>query len=94
LPLAVLACRPSVEVKTIGKPRKALESDCHVKGFITIAPTYPVEPVASAHVMCHGTTSTECRERLKREACLHGGDTIYEIVERGDGFDAMIGAKK
>jgi hypothetical protein len=88
------ACAPAVDAKVIGTARPPLPEDCPVKGFITIAPTYPVEPIASARVACRGTFGADCRDKLKREACKLGGDTIYDVHESADGFTATIGAKK
>ncbi len=87
--LFVLGCVKS-EVTTIGDPMPPLAEGCPVAVFPATTPNYQWKDIASAQATCSNMAGrTTCIERLKKDTCEAGGDTLYGFVE-GRQRDAII----
>jgi hypothetical protein len=70
------------EVTPLGEPQAALPEGCPVTVFPSTTPNYEWKDIASAEAECHFTLGrTACIERLKKDACEAGGDTVYAFSE-------------
>jgi len=88
----VLACVGS-DVTVIGERYPALPPGCPVTIFPSTTPNYAWKDIASSQAKCNATAGrSACIERLKKDTCEVGGDTLYGFVDGHQSESVTISA--
>jgi hypothetical protein len=79
-------------VTRLGPAYPAKQDGCALEIFPATVPPYPYVDIASARALCWRDRSV-CIDRLRREACATGADTIYafsEAIDKGTALSATF----